>query len=80
MWWPYRFRDATGGADPAARVRAFAAAVAGAGDAWVEATGRAEDGALDVWFRCPGAPSESGAWDEALRASGLVAERLKGRN
>ena len=82
MWWPYRFRDATGSTDPTERVRGFAAAVvapSGGRDGFVEATGRA-GGAVDLWFRSERDPSELDAWPEGLRARALVAERLKGRN
>ena len=83
MWWPYRFRDATGNSDPTDRLRLFAARIAasgGAGDSWVEATARTRDGAIDIWFRSDASPSELDAWEEGLRSSGLLAERLKGRN
>ena len=80
MWWPYRFRDAAGAADPTDRVRAFSAAVATG--TFVEASARTPDGGVDVWFRSNEAPSEAcgAAWLEGLRANGLVVERLKGRN
>ena len=83
MWWPYRFRAATGTADPTDRLRLFAAGIAASGgacDSWVEATARTRDGAIDVWFRADANPSERDAWEEGLRSSGLSAERIKGRN
>jgi hypothetical protein len=81
MWWPYRFRDANGSADPTSRVRDFASAVTGVDDAFVEAAARAHDGGVDVWFRSRSAPSDAlRAWDAALMAHGLAAVRLKGRN
>jgi len=88
MWWLYRFTRETGAAGTRVLdtdARAFAQAIVQETPnqaIWVEATARAADGGIDVWFSLPALPTGpplAPKWRDELRACGLAARRITNR-
>ena len=93
MWFAYRFTlvedsaaDALVQRDLGHTVHAFSEAILrhfqGQGH-WVAATARATDGGIDIWYSIPQRPTDEGfapVWDAQLKAHGLAAQRVIGRN
>ena len=92
MWCAYRFTFANAGADALVlrdlgnTVHEFSEAILnhfqGQGH-WVAATARATDGGIDIWYSMPQRPGDAEfapIWEAQLKAHGLAAQRVIGRN
>ena len=92
MWFAYRFTLDNATADTIVqrdldnRVHAFSEAILRHFQdqgPWVAATARATNGGLDIWYSVPLRPDHVDfvpVWEAQLKAHGLVAQRVIGRN